>query len=235
VNRLPWWGLLAAGLALASGNSRAAEGLYRVEVLVFRNTQSNAEPREVDHLRGFFDLLDLDQPALPPAPVKVEQAGSTFRNLWNRLERLNDYEPLAMLVYEQTRADYHPPVRLHNDEVIAEELHFPGPEVYVDLTAEDMFAPYVMPLYRLDGSVQLRHTRFLHIDLDLEYRVEDPAWATAPATPLPSGEVLEGEPPEPFRIYRLKQSRQVRTDALNYFDSPFLGALVRVTEVEAGQ
>jgi len=229
---------------------------YRVEVLVFRHVSSEAEPAVVEKLRGFHELPDLAQPELPEAPVAVEAVGQTFQALWRRLQRLNAYEPLAMLSFEQTQVDYHPPVRLHNDEVIAEELHFPGPVVYVDLDREDLFSEYVRPLYRLDGSVQLRRSRFLHLHFDLEYRVEDPEWeewrpipdtadmpGVAGHRPAPApnpdpvfagdGDVAPGAaPPEPFRIHSLRQSRQVHTDTLQYFDSAFLGVIARVTAIE---
>jgi hypothetical protein len=243
-------------MALALGTPVLGAGTYRVEVLVFRHMPSEAEPAAVDKLRGFHDLLDLSEPALPEAPVALDSAGQTFQALWRRLQRLGAYQPLAMLSFEQTQIDYHPPVRLHDDEVVAEELHFPGPVVYVDLDREDLFSDFVLPLYRLDGSVQLRRSRFLHLHFDLEYRIEDPAWEaweplsddtamSAGNEPLRretqdtesvsedrSGERGEMHAPEPFRVHTLNQSRQVRTDTLHYFDTAFLGAIARVTAIE---
>jgi hypothetical protein len=263
--------MLMLCLVLAAGEALAQTGNYRVEVLVFHHVYSDAKPLEVDTVRPFHDLFELDRPGAPETPVRLETSGGTFDNIRRRLQRLDAYQPLALMIFEQNRIDYHPPVRLHNDEVIAEELHFPGDVIYIDLREEDMLLPYVSALYRLDGFVQLRRSRFLHIDLDLEYRIDDPAWAEAfpPLEQTDSGadggdffsepvsaeeppdtgptrrdqnrsvdmfsnaDVLYEEPPEPFRIHRLNQSRQIRTDTIQYFDSAFLGVLVRVTATQA--
>lgn len=248
--RLPllWVFVALPCLFALSSQVMAQDGAYRVEVLVFRHTDAIEEPVAVDRVRGFHDLLRLDEDLPGETPVASEFADGAFDSLWRRLSRLNGYEPLARHAWLQSEADYHPPVRVHGSEVIAEELRFPGAVIYVDLTRDDMMQDFVMPLYRLDGSVQLRRSRFLHIDLDLEYRIDDPAWSAAfPPIDFDDESFVETEPaldlfgqapragdrdetvPEPFRIHRLKQGRQVRTGRVHYFDSPVLGALVRVT------
>jgi hypothetical protein len=90
---------------------------------------------------------------------------------------------------------------------------------------------------RLDGSEQLRRSRFLHIDVDLEYRSE--AIEIEPGTPAGPELVttarpdpVAGAPPEPYRVHHLRQSRQVKSNEIHYFDSAYLGALVRVTPIE---
>lgn len=239
-----WLLLIPALLGAWCAPLVAAPGYYQVEVLVFRHRGSQAEPREVDQVRGFHELFDLDDPHLPEAPLRTEGARDSLNDLWRRLERRGEWEPLAAQAWVQTQVDYHPRVRLHDDEVIAEELHFPSEVVYVDLRVPEPFAPFVAPMYRLDGWVQLRRSRFLHVAMDLEYRVDDPAWARAfptPLAPAPAGSfsalseasVLEDEPPEPFRIHRLRQSRQIEPGEWHYFDAAFLGALVRVRPVAA--
>ncbi len=248
--------LCAAAPAFAAGDR------YRVEVIVFRNVGVPAEPVELDTVRRFSEAFEFDEPSPPEAPTRLDKQDGTFANIWTRLERLADYEPLVRLTFEQTLFDYHPPVRLHDDEVMGEELRFPGNLAYIDLTRAGAnggwFDDYVMPLYRLDGTVQLRRSRFLHVDLDLEYRLDGPAWDRefpAPAPRLEPGFEWLGEPPapleeptvvdplsagflaedgvepEPFRVHRLDQSRQIRTNTMQYFDSAFLGAIVRVTPI----
>lgn len=219
---------------------QAEGGDYRVEVLVFRHLGTNAEPLKVDSVRSFHDAFRLEEITPPEVPVPVSATSTMFEDLWRRLQRQAQYKPLVSRAWQQTRIDYHPPVRVHDAEVIAEELYFPGEFIYVELSDPRMFDPFVAPLYRLDGTVQLRRSRFLHVDIDLEFRVDDPAWDLAfPPLDRPGqASVLSALPgaseqaPEPFRIHRLKQSRQVRTDALNYFDSEFLGVLVRVTAID---
>lgn len=258
MSRLPranacWPALLLAACALCAGSPALAEsGRYRIEVLVFMHLDSLAEPREMDELRAFSAFPELGEWQAPEAPVRLEVMSSLMQDNWRRLRLSGNYRPLLFATWEQSRIDYHPPVRLHDEEVIAEHLHFPHRVAFVDLRSADLFAAYRAPYYRLDGTVQLVRSRFLHLNLDLEYRQDllprplaDPGGAAGPAPgePLP---LLPGEPsaaeeeprfiqveldpaPGPALVHALSQSRQVRTDELQYFDTPFLGVLARIT------
>jgi hypothetical protein len=280
--------VIPGSLITATNSLAAADDRYRVELLVFRHTEQPATPDQTTRLRRFHQAFSLQETPQPPAPVALDKQDGSFANIWSRLDRLAEYEPLLRTTFEQTFYDYHPPVRIHDDEVMARELHLPAETVLLDLTVYedsnpdaatvDLFAAFEQPLYRLDGTIQLRRSRFLHIDLDLEYRLDGPAWErefptlsrdllepgftwvgdspkavpNAPeSTPAPvvrpSGEsgafiaVPEvNQPdatgktlPEPFMLYRLEQSRQIRSNTLQYFDSAFLGAIVRVTPIAA--
>ncbi len=280
-------GLLSAALFIMTSLAMPATGFasandrYRVELIVFRNLDTVAEPDQVQHIRRFFDAFELGDAAAPPVPLALEKTDGSFASIWTRLERLADYEPLLRLTFEQTMFDYHPAVRVHNEEVMGRELHFPADIVYLDLASYppaepndpdppgvDLFATYMQPLYQLDGTLRMRRSRFLHLDLDLEYRLPGPAWdrefdrlkpgfewvGNAPAidaTDVPDMPVVPAqvivndaahvvldpalEPPlaEPFDLYRLQQSRQIKSNTLQYFDSAFLGAIVRVTPIAA--
>jgi len=271
-------GLLSAALFIMTSLAMPATGFasandrYRIELIVFRNLDAVAEPDQVQNIRRFFDTYELADVAAPPAPLALEKNDGSFANIWTRLERLADYEPLLRLTFEQTMFDYHPAVRVHNEEVMGRELHFPADIIYLDLAGYpladpndpeppgvDLFANYRQPLFQLDGTVRMRRSRFLHLDLDLEYRLPGPAWdrefdtlkpgfewvGSAPAPVMPAQAVPTDattlvldpvlEPPfaEPFELYRLQQSRQIRSNTLQYFDSAFLGAIVRVTPIAA--
>jgi hypothetical protein len=299
VRSYPWPGrtlavsCLVLGSLLASPLAAASGDRYRVEVLVFRHTNTDPTPAEVTAVRDFQDAFRLDQGAMPEAPSRISPNGDTFESLWRRLERLFGYEPLALVTWEQTQADYHPPVRIHDEQTVAEILHFPAREVPLDLTSALLFDEYVTPLHRLDGTVRLRRSRFLHLDLDLEFRLDDAAWSRVypppmleAAAPLPrreeadwrSGESSAGEdlrngagpsggaspatlrveiptiespgntggagvdggetskaeePPVLLPLHRLQQSRQIRSNEMNYFDTAYLGVLARVTPIDA--
>lgn len=242
-------GLLAALGVFWASAAGASGDRYRVELIVFRNLDVPATPVELGTVRRFRSALDLDEEQAPEVPVRLEKRDGAFANLWSRLDRLAEYEPLLRLTFEQSLYDYHPPVRVHDEVVMGQALL--GGEDAAGGTAETAPEAEVALLYRLDGTVQLRRSRFLHVDLDLEYRLDGPAWEQAfPAQlppRLPDGfEWLGGPPPAsttagaaaatgaidtPFRLHRLQQSRQVRTDTMQYFDSAFLGAIVRVTTI----
>ena len=90
--------------------------------------------------------------------------------------------------------------------------------------------------YRIDGTVMLRRLRFLHLDLDLELRqavFDEPLLTPAPSV---NRESESGEPelplPTSFLIHKLKQSRQVKSQRMEYFDSPVLGVLAWITAFE---
>lgn len=103
--------------------------------------------------------------------------------------------------------------------------------------------PPALSHYRLDGTATLTRSRFLHLALSLELREPvfrdtlpgDAAAASRLAPPDPAADTESMEPPVPdaFRVYRLDQTRQVRTGRMEYFDGPVLGVLAWITRVRA--
>lgn len=78
--------------------------------------------------------------------------------------------------------------------------------------------------YRLDGQFSLLQRKFLHLVIDIEWR----DLATVPAIfEYDADEIAPG-----YLLFSLLQRRQVHEDRLEYFDTPLLGVLARVTEVE---
>jgi hypothetical protein len=98
-----------------------------------------------------------------------------------------------------------------------------------------LMAAYQVNFYRLDGSVQLRRSRFLHLYLDIEYRETGPWMAPGPASPGGILDVQPGEAFSPYTVFTLQQNRQVRTGRMQYFDTPQFGALVLVTAIAPEQ
>jgi hypothetical protein len=284
--KLSWPGLLA--LLLFSGTVGAESGAYRIEILVFRYLDSMTEPREVEQIRRFPESWSLFEPravVYPEDPAPLGVVSERMRSVWRRLENAGDIEPLFLQTWEQSRIDYQPPVRIHDDQVLLERVELPERWADIDLTMPDFFAPYREKYYRLDGTAQLRRSRFLHLEFDLEFRVAllppvattddpgvveatdpdrsvkmieprvfdgrpDPAPRTAndgsadgerstvvlrpppwwnPVPPLIEP-MPNGQAPLPgVALHRLRESRQIRTDELMYFDTPYLGVIARVT------
>ncbi len=251
----------------------AESGSYRVEILVFRYTQSQELPEP--HLPMSHFPQSWDPPAsigrrIPEDPAFLSARSDLMQEVWRKLARDPDYEPLLFRSWEQSRIDYHPPIRIHDLEVLHERLDLDSGRNYIDLEAPDPLEPYKNLYFQLDGTVQLRRSRFLHLDLNLEFREElfepesgmsgefandesvsgqpmasDPAMVlTLPAessdrvsespfqalpAPLPEPIRVEFEPVPGALRHLLSQSRQIKTQELNYFDSPYLGVLARVT------
>ena len=211
--------------------------MYRVEILVFQHLQGDAQPREIEQLRTFRHAPDLAlSDGVQPAPYRLDVQSSAMQDVWRRLRNSSEFRPLWFVTWEQTRIDYHPPVRIHDEELIAEHLLFPSDPVFIDLRLEDPFEPYRVPYYRLDGTVQLTRTRFLHLDLDLEFRADlllaqqesGDILLDEPENPAALGEAI-GTTVGPALVHVLRESRQVRSGEMLYFDAPFLGVLARIT------
>ncbi len=266
---LPGQLILLALLALLPLSASSESGAYRIEILIFRYSNSTATPYSTEQISHFPRAWRLFEPRLRPIaedPAPLGAMSDPMRSAWRSLERNEDFEPLEFQTWEQSRIDYHPPIRMHDDEVLFERLEVPGSEAWVDLTADDLFAPYRESWYRLDGTAQLRRTRFLHLDLNLEFRVEllpaeegleplpDPTTSAIadvrtartnkptvtlkpapywnPPAPLTTPQVSL-EPPVPGAlVHRLQESRQIRTGEVQYFDTPYLGVLARVTATD---
>lgn len=74
------------------------------------------------------------------------------------------------------------------------------------------------------GTVRVHLARFLHITLDLTYQASAGGTAT-PTSADGLSEIVVGPK------YRLKATRNARSNELHYFDHPAFGVLVRVTPV----
>ena len=241
--------LLIAGCMSA----QAEVGGYRVEVIVFQNLQANVDAVEVDKLRSFSNVPDLQVDSLPDDLEVLTDRSQRMEGVWQRLRSSKTYRPLIYTSWVQNNIDYHPPFRIHDEMIIDTQIRSPGNMVVADLQAQDPLAAYRSDFYRLDGSAQLRLSRFLHMSLNLEFRVPaalrsqtDLAMAQPavmesdlnPVNPEPEVRLVEAiTTPETdlpdYDVYRLTQSRQVKTDRLQYFDSPWFGALVLVIPIAA--
>lgn len=253
--------ILIPVLIFGCASALADVGGYRVEIIVFQNLLANVDAVEIDKLQSFANAPGLQDDSLPDDLEVLQDRSQRMEGVWQRLRNSKGYRPLVYTSWVQNNIDYYPPFRIHDDEVIDTQIRSPGNIVVADLEAQDPFAAYRNDFYRLDGSAQLRLSRFLHINLNLEYRVpatqrdqqnmivsQSGNVETYPAGSNESGLASAGMAPELTRtairtireadkpdhdVYRLKQSRQVKTDRLQYFDSPWFGALVLVIPIAA--
>jgi hypothetical protein len=238
--------LLTFVLFLLSSAALAESGAYRVEVIVFRNLDVTSDPVVEDELRSFSHYPSLDQilvtegsleipnKHLPEDLNVVTQRGSRMDGVWRRLRSSQGYRPLIYKSWVQNRVDFYPPMRVHNERIIDAQLLTPTNIVVADLAAEDPLAAYRSTFYQLDGSVQLRRSRFLHLYLDLEYRLENSGEVVETGFfDSPESQLDDGGLDQKHDVFKLKENRQVRTSRLQYFDAPHFGALVLVTAIRA--
>ena len=256
--------LLPLFLLLVSSAVLAESGAYRVEVIVFRNLLATTGFTDTPKLRSFSQFPNLEEsrpvgslPAgsgneltkqvtegfpdalrhdLPDDLLVATEKSGQMDNAWRRLRSSQNYRPLVYTAWKQNRIDYYPPIRIHDQQIIDTRLQSPGQFMVADLTAPDPLASYRKNLYRIDGSLQLKRSRFLHLYLDLEYREISPqrsveaGFLDANVQQIDSGAPVAES--DAFGVYELKQNRQISTGKMQYFDTPFLGALVYVTSMQ---
>lgn len=231
--------LLPLLFLLASSTLLAESGSYRVEVIVFRNLLVESKLREVPELRSFSQFPDLENSGqaenLPDDLNVVSQKSDEMDNAWRRLRSSQSYQPLVYAAWQQNRVDYYPPVRIHDQQVIDTQLRPPTQIVLADLTAQDPLAAYRSTFYQLDGSLQLRRSRFLHLFVDLELREKQPQYVDdegfLTGNSLQVEFVNRTENSAAYTVYSLQQNRQISTSEMQYFDTPLFGALVYVTSI----
>ncbi len=176
----------------------------------------------------------------------ITDRSERMSTVWRNLRLSAEYRPEIYFSWEQAAEGDFPDLRIHNDVVIMiEDKHAvqrvapPVPEPDSPPWEQKIFRydlesgaftletiPEPEPFYSVDGTIRMRRSRFLHIDLDISYQVPAPS-----ALQGLSGPPLKLEH-QGYQAHRLVQSRQIRTNRMEYFDSPVLGALVWVTPIE---
>lgn len=200
---------------------------------------------------------DISSPSridLPDDLRIITQRAFRMDDAWRRLRSSKGYRPLLYASWEQNRTDYYPPMRIHDQTIIDNQLRPPTNIMIADLATQDPLAAYRSTFYQLDGSVQLRRSRFLHLFLDLEFRENTSNFESGPdffsgsdqqgreeklpaesETNFFSGNNIQtGSETEPniyHRVFKLKQNRQIRTDRMQYFDTPNFGVLILVSAI----
>lgn len=218
---------------------------------------STADTAEADLLTADALLTD-EQPEDPNAVVHIEEMSPLMQETWRRMRLSAPFRPEQYLSWEQGSEAPFPVLRLHDlDAVMVDDPYFAqrqAMEEAATLLAESgamavkeseedptNLLPEPTFYYRLDGSVMLKRTRFLHLDIKLQMReaVFEEKMPADLAQAVPATEPATGElpPPKPssFLVFNLQQSRQVKTGRMEYFDNPVLGVLAFISKIEPEQ
>lgn len=224
--------LLSLLLLLTSCDALAESGSYRVEIIIFENLAVAADAIEVDAFNNFSKFPAMDDIDLPDDLVVLEQKSSYMDGVWRRLRSSKGYRPLIFAAWKQNRTDYYPAMRIHDEILLDQQLQSPTNIMIAELEAEDPLAAYMSSYYQLDGTLQLKRSRFLHLHLDLELRQQTALDVNQPSF-FSDGDAQDRSDVIQRRIFSLQQNRQIRTGRLHYFDTPYFGALVFVTAMSA--
>ena len=204
---------------------------------------SPATPSPGDVLSSELTAVEEYRSDLPDDLRVVTEKSDKMDATWRRLRSSKGYRPLVYAAWEQNHIDYYPPIRIHDQNVIDTRLQAPGNILFADLTAQDPLAGYRSNFYQIDGSLQLRRSRFLHLYLDLELREEASRDISGENDQSMTGEsflttsdnqlldLADVEKTGGYGVYSIQQNRQVSTGEMQYFDTPYFGALVYVTNV----
>lgn len=205
---------------------------------------------------GPLAYLESGSTRLSPAPPPYAALGSMSAPMQRAFERLidsADHEPVLARSWTQTAGSRRatPPLRLHDQAVVATRASrrpVAPPWIPVDLripaaVADDgrirfrrLFRPRPprLELFRLDGSARFRQRQFLHLDLDLVWqeRRRDPRPPGPFTAERPAADGAPANVEQEWIVHRLRQSRVVSTQRLEYFDSSLFGVLASVQRFE---
>lgn len=203
-------------LAESEGGSRRSDLQATLNVLETIASIESGEESLTEALLYPEPWLALDKLSEPMAQAKA------------RLERSGAYRLRAWLAWHQALGESAGSrnVRIRDDHLLAIDWIAVAPTGRllrdgIPVTRATELSPAFH--YRLDGSIRLRRRQFMHADVVLDWRVrESPGISPWPVMPG------EGK----FERHRLDQSRTIRPGRLEYFDSEWLGLLLRVTPYE---
>lgn len=155
-------------------------------------------------------------PVYPITFSNLPSLGPEMARAWQRIDNNPAFEALAWRAWIQPieRRQSSPAIRLHDHHALRVDwAKLPDHSPY-------LISPWPHSQFRLDGSLRLVQRQFLHAELNLHWRE-------------PVAAVLGSAPPsllanEDFFEHRLMQSRTIRPDRLEYFDSSRIGVLLRI-------
>ena len=197
---------------------------YQVEVIVFENVNPDADGEvwienpglpdrsySIDLVTGPADgATRADETRLIPY-LALDASRYRMDGVFRTLKLTRDYRPLLHVAWQQPGEGSAAERAVH-----LQQLRNPGAAPATDAGL------YVAADAILDGIVQLRIGRFLHVALDMAY-FPRPASTQAP--------VVAGAP-ESAAYMRMQTRRKILLNDLNYFDHPLFGVLVQVSRLQ---
>lgn len=188
---LLWTALLFNALPAAAAPAGVdKESRYDIEVLVFENRLPDLVG---DELLG-KDPATLRQKAIDNAVPAEAVTGESYLQpqVAQLLERDGHYRVLAHAHWQQTL-----------------EPNPKSPVKAVRVAGSGGSTPA-----ELEGAVRFYMSRFLHLDVNMQFRITEPG-APAPVT------------------YAINEQRRLKSQETHYFDHPRFGVLVRVMPLDA--
>ncbi len=195
----------------------ADETWYEVELIVFAQTHPDTgnEAFPPDHGDAVVtpDAVEVPDPAVPDLVIvgatkiaALAPAGYRLSAEETKLAGSRNYEVLLHTGWRQPG--------LLKEQAVTMHIHSPVPADQTPTETTEVSPP------RLDGTVRLILSRYLHLDVDLRL--------LGTPEPVDQGLFAPPEPPE-VPVYRLQESRRMRSKELHYLDNPMFGVVALVT------
>jgi len=218
--------LFALCCVFAAGAAQAA--WYQVEVVVFEALSPDADGEILAGDPGVPDRAGAVELVVPAAEVAPAAGGGLIPYLaldpsWYRLDGVfrtlrttKEYRPVFHVAWQQ-------PGEGPGSEQAVHLVQWRDPAAAAAVAAAAATATGTDPALvaapdaLIDGTVQLRVGRFLHVAVDLAY------FPTGPSA-IPAGAAAGS--------MRLRTRRKVLLNDLNYFDHPLFGVLVQVSRLQ---
>ena len=139
-----------------------------------------------------------------------------------------EYRPLLHVAWQQPGLDARNVRAVRLDNTRFERKAAEQVEVEPELGQVRDEPEYTPPIKIFDGTVRLRKSRFLHLDVDFVYF---PDTLQQPDLEMPAQSA--GHRRFPADYVRLTESRRIKPDDLNYFDHPLFGLIVEVSKIKS--
>ena len=221
-----------------------ADDWYRVEVVLFAYTEPDAGgelwyenpglPARWQTIGLVTETVEPMADAVPDAPedeelkpyVVLPRQDYRLAGVRRVLASSREYRPLLHVAWQQPGLDIRNVRAVHLDNTRFERKTAQRFEAEPEPGEVRDRPEYTPPAKIFDGTVRLRKSRFLHLDVDFVYfpdTLEQPDLdITEQATK--HGRLSAG-------YVRLTESRRIKPDDLNYFDHPLFGLIIEVSKI----
>lgn len=227
---------------IATNHPAAAEvKYYDIEVIIFESSDPAARHAETQRSNLSRELpeqvVELGKPYPGPIPEQYDPK-LTFRPLPQKsyqlaeevklLQESRNYNVLLHTAWRQPGMNEQIalPVHIHQEYIYRTQASGQDNDQATTFSLSQTVTP---PPARsiLDGYVRIVLSRYLHAQVDLSYIVG----IQPQQDMMVSEQAIEPVRPEPM-VFRLKQSRKMRSTEVHYLDHPVLGVIVMATPYE---
>ena len=185
---------------------------YHVEVIIFANLQPATDGEISQTAMNYPDYsgaINLDDEA--DNPFRLLSSGLyKLGGVYNQLKASGKYRPFLHVAWQQPA--------LYGDS--SRSVHILKTEPGTAGNPDD-------PLVRVEGTIRVRASQFLHADVDMIYFPQPvPESVIHPTATSPSPVTLQPG------YSRLHESRRMKLNELHYFDHPLFGIIMHISRAE---